>query len=53
MAGKIFGKNHATAIHARDTVNNLIETDRNFRGRLETVLRHIEKINAKFGFELK
>lgn len=53
MAGKIFGKNHATAIHARNTVNNLIETDRNFRGRLETVLRHIEKINAKLGFELK
>jgi len=52
-AGKIFGKNHATAIHARNTVNNLIETDRNFRERFNAVLHQIEKIGAKMGFELK
>ena len=52
-AGNIYDRNHVTAMYGIKTVNNLIETDRNFRGRLETVLRHIEKINAKLGFELK
>lgn len=46
-AGKIFNRDHVTAINGVRTVNNLIETDRNFRERFEATLRHIEKIGVK------
>lgn len=46
-AGNIYDRKHVTAMYGIKTVNNLIETDRNFRERFETVLRHIEKIGVK------
>lgn len=46
-AGKIFDRKHDTAIFGIRTVNNLVETDRNFRERFEATLRHIEKIGVK------
>lgn len=39
----IFNKNHATCIHAIKTIDNLAETDRQFRGLLNIIRYHIEK----------
>lgn len=46
-AGNIYDRNHVTAMYGIKTVNNLIETDRNFRERFEATMRHIEKIGLK------
>jgi chromosomal replication initiation ATPase DnaA len=41
---KYFNKNHATVIHARTTINNLIETDKKFREMYERLDSKIKKL---------
>lgn len=41
---EIFGKDHATFIHARKVINNLYETDKNFRLRLDIMIKEISSI---------
>lgn len=36
-AGSIFNKDHATALHARNAVSNLIETDKNYRALIAEI----------------
>ncbi len=36
-SGEIYGKDHATCIHAINTINNLIETDKIYRDTTEEV----------------
>ena len=42
--GKYFNKDHATVIHARTTINNLIETDRYFRETFEKLDEKIRRL---------
>lgn len=39
--GNLFGKDHTTVLHAKKTVNNLIDTDRKYRLRFEDLLKCI------------
>lgn len=40
------GRDHATVLHAKKTVNNLMETDKIFRAKAEKVLLMIEQFNS-------
>lgn len=46
-AGEIYHKDHATVIHAVDTVNDLLETDKFFREDYSKVWEICKKINPK------
>lgn len=46
QASKPYGKDHATAIHAIKTVNNLLETDSNFRVKYELFLERAKQPNT-------
>ena len=46
QAAEPFGKDHATAIHAIKTVNNLLETDSNFRVKYELFLERAKQPNT-------
>lgn len=44
--GSYFGKDHATVLHAKKTINNLVETDRLIRSDVYQINKNIlEKIN--------
>lgn len=44
--GNIFERHHATVLHAVESVENLIQTDRMYRGHVEQILNHIENENV-------
>ena len=48
--GKIFNRHHATVLHAVKSVENMIQTDRMYRGHVEQILNHIDSpdINRAF-----
>ena len=42
--GSVYGKDHATVLHAIKTVNNLIDTDKSFSCKVELYSKKIETI---------
>lgn len=46
-AAQPYGKDHATVLHAIKTVNNLKETDSNFRVKYELFLERAKQPNTK------
>lgn len=40
--GKRYGRDHATVLHAFRTVNNLLETDKEYRRKVESVQKRID-----------
>ena len=40
------GRDHATVLHARKTVENLLETDKEFREKAETALAILEHLKT-------
>jgi hypothetical protein len=49
QAGHYFGKDHATALHAKKTIQNLIDTDLKVR---QKVSEYISKINGESAIKL-
>lgn len=49
--GAIFNRHHATVLHAVDSVNNMIQTDRMYRGQVQQLLNHIDNENLNKAFE--
>ena len=37
----IGGKDHATVLHSNKVINNLIETDRTFKGKYDMIMNHV------------
>jgi len=48
--GTIFNRHHATVLHAVDSVNNMIQTDRMYRGHVEQILNHLDNENLNKAF---
>lgn len=46
-AGKLYGKDHATVLHAIKAVNNLLDTDKNFREDYKEVWDMVVDVNPK------
>jgi hypothetical protein len=46
-AGKVYDKDHATALHARKTVNNLLDTDKVFREKYAEVWQYAISVTPK------
>lgn len=48
--GAIFNRHHATVLHAVESVNNMIETDRYYRAHVEQILNQLdnERLNKAF-----
>lgn len=40
-AGFLFGKDHATVLHAKKTISNFIDTDEEFREKIKEILHEI------------
>lgn len=51
QAAHVFGRDHATAHHAKMTVYNLMSADREFKAKTKAVVGTLEKINAKLNNE--
>ena len=49
--GTIFNRHHATVLHAVDSVNNMIQTDRMYRGHVEQILNHLDNENLNKAFD--
>jgi chromosomal replication initiation ATPase DnaA len=49
--GAIFNRHHATVLHAVDSVNNMIQTDRMYRGHVEQILNHLDNENLNKAFD--
>ena len=49
--GAIFNRHHATVLHAVESVNNLIETDRYYRAHVEQILNHLDNERLTKAFE--
>lgn len=43
-SGSKYNRDHATALHAKNTFNGLMETDKVFRGKSENALRKLEPL---------
>lgn len=42
QAGHVFGRDHATAHHAKMTVYNLMESDKTFRNNVQQAIRRLD-----------
>ena len=49
--GNIFNRHHATVLHAVESVENLIQTDRMYRGHVQQILNHIDNENLNKAFD--
>jgi chromosomal replication initiation ATPase DnaA len=49
--GKIFNRHHATVLHAVKSVENMIQTDRMYRGHVEQILNHIDSQDLNRAFD--
>lgn len=45
IGDEIGGKDHSTVLHACKTVNNLMDTDRVFKGQVEKIEKKLSEIN--------
>jgi chromosomal replication initiator protein len=42
IGAQIGGKDHATVLHACKTVNNLLETDKKFKGQIDEIEKKLK-----------
>jgi len=42
IGSQIGGKDHATVLHACKTVNNLMDTDKRFKGQIESIEKKLK-----------
>lgn len=52
QAAHVFGRDHATAIHACRQVDDLMQTNKLFRKRVQAVVIRLEKLSPKVNNEL-
>lgn len=46
-AGGLYGKDHATAMHAKRTILNLVEVDKFFKEKYADVIRECKEYNSR------
>jgi chromosomal replication initiator protein len=49
--GKVFNRHHSTVLHAIKAVENMIQTDRMYRGHVEQILNHIDSQDLNRAFD--
>ncbi len=52
MASNLYGKDHATALHAVKKVNNLLKTNKDFRNKYSKVWKYALSVNHEINLEI-